>query len=423
MGPGPTQVTDRRHIYKGDFEVHGLRFSASLCHRRLFSGFTNNALDEPAHIEHLFVAHAGAGRDRQLAILAVDGSTEDVPLTAEDLVGVLLNHGDCVGVDLRAELGQIHNPILHATPVGLGAIGAGHHLFGNLDVLGAPVPDGAGEYGVADKGAHIGVVADGDGAPVGSGLLGLGGVLVLGDDIHPLVEKGFGGFLLFRGTEPGVGPDDVDRGFGIGGTDAEGEGVDAADDLRDGEGGNVADLVGLGRHAGHQAGQEAGLVHAAKDGADVGGRLVAGDVNEPGFGVLLSDGDGGVHEAKAGGDDQVVVLFGKVADDAFGIRPFGHVLDVGSFDAHLLQHEPALVVGPGPTQVTNRRHIHKGNFEAFLGGSGRLWSFCCLSCFRRLGCLCRLLRRATGSQQERADQENNGEPAELSRQHVYSSLE
>ena len=195
------------------------------------------------------------------------------------------------------------------------------------------MPDGAGEDGSGGLHAHVGVVAHPIDATFLGGLLGLRSILVLSDDVSAQIEEPFGGLLLLHGVEPGVGPDDVHLGAGISLPHAEGEGVDAAQDLGDREGGHVADHVRLGHLARHESRQIARLVHAPEVGGGVLGGFVAGAVLEDHIGELSGYGHGGIHEAEAGGEDNVVALLCEVADDALGVGAFGYVLDVGGLNA------------------------------------------------------------------------------------------
>ncbi len=57
--------------------------------------------------------------------------------------------------------------------------------------------------------------------------------------------------------------------LGVHRADAQGKGVDAADDFGDREGGHVADLLVLVMLAGDEAGEVAGLLDPAKVGGEV----------------------------------------------------------------------------------------------------------------------------------------------------------
>jgi hypothetical protein len=129
---------------------------------------------------------------------------------------------------------------------------------------------------------------------------------VLGEDVGALVGEGLGGVRLLARIVPGIDPDDADLQVGPDGLGAEHEGVDAGDDLGNGEGADIADGPGL-RHAGGDLPEDvAPLVEAAGIGGEIGRPLVAGGVLETDVGMAAGDALGRVHEAEGGGEDQPV---------------------------------------------------------------------------------------------------------------------
>jgi len=96
--------------------------------------------------------------------------------------------------------------------------------------------------------------------------------------------------------------------------------------------------------------------------------LLEGDLGE-----LLGDLQRGVHVAEGGGEDQVVVALGHVADNPLGIGAFWHVLDeaglhlVAQFFFHVLA---ALLVLVGPAVVADRADVDEADLQR-IGGRRR----------------------------------------------------
>src|SRR3546814_6289400 len=90
----------------------------------------------------------------------------------------------------------------------------------------------------------------------------------------------------------------LDLGVGAHLAGGQDEGVDAHHHLRDREGGDVAELAGLGDVAGDGADDGAALVEARVVDGEVVERLDAGRVLEVDVGELLGDAHRGVHEAE-----------------------------------------------------------------------------------------------------------------------------
>ena len=158
-----------------------------------------------------------------------------------------------------------------------------------------------------------------------SGELGGGRVLVLGDELglRRILEQRLGRLLLQLQVEPGQRPPVVDFRGRVGLGHAEGEGVFAAEDLRDRVGGDVAEV---GARVDHQTGHFVGDVAALLDGGEVVadvGRVVrggeAGGVEEDDVGVPGGHRAGRLHEAEGGRVDYLCALldhaFEHVGDD------------------------------------------------------------------------------------------------------------
>ena len=179
----------------------------------------------------------------------------------------------------------------------------------------------------------------------------------------------------FGRIEPGVGPDDLHGRLRVGFAHAEGKGVDAADDLGDGEGGDVADQVRLGHRAGDLAGDEARLLDLAEAGADVVGRLESGDMDEGRVGEVLGDVDRRVHVPERRREDDVVAVLGELADHPLGVgRILRDILLVGGLDVRerFFERQPPLIVGVGPAHVADRADIDEPDFDRLAGRCGVL---------------------------------------------------
>ena len=224
VGIGPAEIARRPNVDEGDLQL----LSRYLGDGRFAGSFSRYPLDEPTHTEHFAIGHGLALGDCQLATLSLDGAAEDVPFAADDLgfplrdqcLDIVGNHG-AVG-------SQAYHTVLHATPVFMGCPGSVHDSFDGIQIVDAPVPDGAGEDGSGGLHAHVGVIAHTIDPTFLGGLLGLRSILVLSDDVSAQIEEPFGGFFLLHGVEPGVGPDDVYLSIWIRLPHAQGESVDAS---------------------------------------------------------------------------------------------------------------------------------------------------------------------------------------------------
>ena len=133
-----------------------------------------------------------------------------------------------------------------------------------------PVPLGAGEIGLRRQRRLVDVIAADHGAAA-RGVLdhGLRAVDVAGQDVDALVDQAVGGFGFLDRHRPVAGEDHLRGGLRIGEPGAEREGVDVAQHLRDRLGGDEAELAGLGRIAGDDAGDVLRLVDIAEIAAGV----------------------------------------------------------------------------------------------------------------------------------------------------------
>src|SRR5699024_8635228 len=107
------------------------------------------------------------------------------------------------------------------------------------------------------------------------------------------VDQGLGGLAFAFGIIPGIGNLHDDLRVRIDGGHAHGEGVDAGGALAvlAAHGADVTDLIGLGLHAGGDAGEIAGLINAAEIVVEVGVvGLIAGGVGEEHVGILGGQG-------------------------------------------------------------------------------------------------------------------------------------
>ena len=114
--------------------------------------------------------------------------------------------------------------------------------------------------------------------------------MVHGEHICAVVDESLGRIALDTWIKPGGGPDDLDNSVRVSLGDTEGEGVNAANDLRDRHRSDIANTVRLGLGARGHACDEARLIDAAERVAEVG--LVsteARDVLEADIRVVLGE--------------------------------------------------------------------------------------------------------------------------------------
>ena len=156
---------------------------------------------------------------------------------------------------------------------------------------------------------------------------------MLGDDVAALVDQslGVGGFL--GGVGPLVGVVDEHGHVGVDALGAQIEGGVAGDDLGEGLGSHIAELVGLGLQTGSDTGQVTGLEDLGEVVVGVvqgvGSALVAGGVAELHVGVV---GSGLLHVllvAEGVGEDGVAAGIEQLVD---GVGAGGVLGDVGLHD-------------------------------------------------------------------------------------------
>ena len=256
--------------------------------------------------------------------------------------------------------------LLHAAPYIAALPAAIEHGAGALRVVTAPLVRYRDELGVGPDLAHVGVIPDGQLAALLRCRHHGGRAGVEGDHVDVLVEQRHGRVALLRRVEPDVEPHDLDARSRVDRAHPEGEGVDALQHLGNRKSGHVAGHVGLRHPARRDARQVAALVVTRVGGRDIGCGLVAGDRLELDVGKVFGDLQRRLHVAEARREDELVALSRQVANYAFGIGAFGHVLDVGCLDLaaqrnfHCLT---ALVVLMDPAGVRQRCDVDEGDLQ------------------------------------------------------------
>uniref|UniRef100_A0A494G987 Uncharacterized protein n=1 Tax=Solanum lycopersicum TaxID=4081 RepID=A0A494G987_SOLLC len=181
-----------------------------------------------------------------------------------------------------------------------------------------------------------------------------------------------GGIGFLARIEPRVDPNNLDFGTGVVLVQGQLDGVDVADHFRNRERGDIADLLGLGHLRCEEAADITTLVGARQVGAKILVLLVAGGVFEGHLGKLLGDFQRRVHVAERGGEDQVVVVLGHVADHPLGVGALGHVLDVigGDLRAEFLRQRLApLFMLIRPAVVADRADVDETDLQR-IGSAG-----------------------------------------------------
>lgn len=339
---------------------------------RLLRDRTFDAFDVEVHLLQLGIGVALAGGEDDLARLVLERAGEGVQLAGLDLVAALFGELLQVGGDGRAEVVDVDRAFLDAPPDVAALPGTGLDVVERLLVDHAPVQDRRGELGLGAELAHVGIPAEGEHALFLGGLDDGRGIGVLHEHIGALGDQRQRGFTLLARVEPAVHPDDAGGGGRIDAAGADGEGVDVADDFRDGDRGDDAELVALAHLAGDDAEHVGAFVGTDVIDAEVLVGLVAGGVHEDGVGEGLGDLDHLVHVAEGGGEDDLVALLRHVAEDAFGVGRFRHVLDEAGL--HLaarlgFDRLAADVVGIGPAVVAGRADVYETGLER-VGGVG-----------------------------------------------------
>jgi hypothetical protein len=197
---------------------------------------------------------------------------------------------------------------------------------------------------------------------------------VLRDHVHALFDHRLRGVGFLRRVEPGVGPDHHKLDVRVHLLRVQEVGVYPLDDLGDREGGDVADLVGLGHLARDVADDRPALVEAGVIGGEVVGALVARRVLELDVGKLLGHVHRGVHEAEGRGEDEPRAGQRHLGQDALGVGAFGHVLLVDRLDPVAVggfHRKPALVVLEGPAAVADGADVDEADLERRLRAGGQ----------------------------------------------------
>src|SRR5215208_2647860 len=360
---------------EGDRVIRGLSsrspYHPNNHHPRLTGDVSLYALDEPIHAKEFFVSHGLPLRNADLTALIRDGTGEDGVdrlVVALEAGGLFLDRGADIFGNEVGDRSHVDDAVLPATPVLLRFPGTVHDALDNVDVVGRPVPNGRGENGLRRERRHVGVVADAVETAILSRLL-------LGDHIRAAIEESLGCRPLLGRIEPGVRPDYLHGRFRISLAYAEGKGVDAADDLGDREGRDVADLVRLGHLAGKLTGDVAWLLYLAEAGADVFSRFKPGDMDERRVREILGDVDRWVHIAERRREDYIVAVLSELADHPLGVGwVLWDILLVTGLDVweRFFECKPRLIVRIGPAQISDWADIDEPNFNRLAGWCGVL---------------------------------------------------
>ncbi|MNC35214.1 hypothetical protein D3C75_836880 [compost metagenome] len=145
---------------------------------------------------------------------------------------------------------------------------------------------------------HVRGVADGVDAAAFGGLDRCRAVGVLEQHVNALVDQGVGGIGFLARVEPGVDPHHLDFGAGVVFVQRQLDGIDIAQHFRNREGGDIADLLGLGHLRGQVAANVTAFVGCGQVSTKVLVLLVAGGMFEGDLRELLGDFGGGVHVAE-----------------------------------------------------------------------------------------------------------------------------
>ena len=205
--------------------------------------------------------------------------------------------------------------MLIAVPSGAHLPGAVQNLLNLILVEVTPVEYRAGKIVFGVGILHGAVVAAGESALFLCSVAGLGGILMLSDNIAAAVKQRKSSGSFHNGIIPSVGPLYINGSIGINGFNTQSEGVDAAIALGKLLCSNIADLVGNGSLTGSDTRKITSLISAAEIVAEVCiVALVAGAVHELHIGILLGSLSGGLHKAEAVGEDKRAAV---IIDKAF----------------------------------------------------------------------------------------------------------
>ena len=163
------------------------------------------------------------------------------------------------------------------------------------------------------------------------------------------------------------------------------------DDLGDGKGAYVTDLVGLGHRTGDKAVEVVDLVEVGEVGADIVAPLEARAVHESRVGELFAGLDGLVHVAKAGGKDDVALFVLDELGDGGACFALGNAFDVlgGKPVVLLVELDAGDVMGVGKAQVADGAYVDKAGLD-------------------RAFCLCTVFLFAACKEPDRYDRQRDG---------------
>ena len=142
-----------------------------------------------------------------------------------------------------------------------------------------------------------------------------------------LVHQGHGGFAFARRVKPGVDPNQLDLRFRVDRLHAQRECVNALNHFGNRKTGHITGDAGFADTGSGDAGQKPAFVIAGVGSGHVGRCFIAGDGFEFHVREFSRYFHGRFHVAEAGREYQAVALLRHVADDAFGVSAFGHVIN------------------------------------------------------------------------------------------------
>src|SRR5439155_2445858 len=198
-------------------------------------------------------------------------------------------------------------------------------------------------------------------------------VLALPDGIDPKRKQALRCLLLLGWIEPGVGPDDLHGGAGMGCLRSKRDRVDLADDFWNRERSDEPDLAFLAGGAKCHAGQVVGVLRSTEVLAHVVGGLGAGRLLEFHVWMFLRLAIEGVLESERGAEYYLVAVADQVFDHLRYLGPFGDVLFIGGLHAAtqlLLRVLAALVVGLSPTVVRGGTDVNPGGLVLSAAAAG-----------------------------------------------------
>jgi len=201
---------------------------------------------------------------------------------------------------------------------------------------------------------------------------------VASDHVHTLVDHAVGGFRLLDGKRPVAGDDELGGDLRLHAARAEGEGVDVAQDLRNGLGGDEADLLALAGVPGHHAVEVLALVDVAEVAAHVLPMLALGPepaaVGETDPGIFLGHlEDVRIEVAERGREEERgAVLLDHRAHGLLHVRRLRHLLLLYHGHArHLLDRRGGLGLRLVVAVVVARADVDDAHHELVARDCGR----------------------------------------------------